>query len=163
MEEKNEDYLKERYVLAMERIHRICEEETVPAPFCIFFGRTAQFLVQMEELKRMIDSGETDAYTLCQWQKLNEALYHDILPAQYETSFGNPAYAVAQLGEVHGRILSFLYTELRGLIVYIFEKRLEETVILLELFIEVYNCFEQEELPEYKEIQQIVYLSLIHI
>lgn len=58
MEEKNEDYLKERYVLAMERIHRICEEETVPAPFCVFFGRTAQFLVQMEELKRVIDSGE---------------------------------------------------------------------------------------------------------
>ena len=157
MEEKNEDYLKERYVLAMERIHRICEEETVPAPFCVFFGRTAQFLVQMEELKRVIDSGEADAYTLCQWQELNEALYYDILPEQYETSFGNPAYAVAQLGEVHGRILSFLYTELRGLIVYIFEKRLEERVILLELFIEVYNCFEQEELPEYKEIQQIIY------
>ena len=92
-----------------------------------------------------------------QWEELNQALYLDILPKQYETSYGNPAYAVAQLGEVHGRILSFLYAELRGLIVYAFEQRLEETVVLLELFIEIYNRFEQEELPEYKEIQQIVY------
>ncbi len=159
MEQKNEKevYVKERYVLAMERVHRICEEETVPAPFCIFFRKTAQFLVQMEDLKRRIDSGETAAYTLEQWEELNEALYHDILPAQYGESFGNPAYAVAQLGEVHGRILSFLYTELRGMIVYCFEKRLEEITVLLELFIEIYNCFEQEELPEYKQIQQIVY------
>ena len=35
MEETNkkEEYLKERYTLAMERIHGIIQEETVPAPF----------------------------------------------------------------------------------------------------------------------------------
>lgn len=155
--ELNEEYLKERYNLAMERVHGICGEETVSAPFCVYFKRTAQFLLQIEELKRAIDSGETKDYTLEEWQKLNTALYFDILPQQYEESYGNPAYAVKMLGEVHGKILSFLYAELRGLIVYTFEQRLEETVILLELFIEIYNCFEQDELPEYKEIQQIVY------
>ncbi len=152
-----EAYLKERYGLAMGRIHEICTEETVPAPFSVYFHKTAEFLIQMEELKRSIDAGETRDYTLQQWERLNEALYHDILPEQYETSYGNPAYAVAELGEVHGRILSFLYAELRGLIVYAFEQRLEEIVVLLELFIEIYNCFEQEELPEYRQIQQIVY------
>ncbi|MDO4321238.1 MAG: aminopeptidase [Lachnospiraceae bacterium] len=156
-ENKKEDYLKERYCLAMERIHEICTEETVPAPFCVYFRKTAQFLVQMEELKRAVDSGETKGYTLEQWKTLNHELYSDILPEHYEESFGNPAYAVAVLGNVHGKILSFLYAELRGMIVYAFEKKLEETVVLLELFIEIYNCFEQEELPEYKEIQQIVY------
>lgn len=62
-----------------------------------------------------------------------------------------------ELGEVHGRILSFLYTEIRGLIVFAFEQRWEDILILCELFIEVYNCFEEEELPTYRQIQQIVY------
>lgn len=152
-----EDYLNERYVLAMERIRQICTEHTVPEPFCGYFKRTAEFLVQMAELKQCVDSGEMERYSLDERKALNESLYRDILPGQYEESFANPAYSVAVLGDVHGRILSFLYAELRGLIVYIYEQRTEETVVLLELFIEIYNRFEREETPEYKEIQQIVY------
>ena len=33
-------------------------------------------------------------------------------------------------------------------------------VICLELFIEVYNCFERTPLPEYREIQQVIYWFL---
>ena len=83
-------------------------------------------------------------------------MYEDILPEHYETSYGNPEYAVKTLGEVHGRILSFLYTELRGMIVFAFEQRMEDMTILAETFIEVYNAFE-EEIPSYKQIQQILY------
>lgn len=43
------------------------------------------------------------------------------------------------------------------MIVSAFEQRLEEIVVLAELFIEVYNAFEGEELPSYREIQQILY------
>lgn len=56
--------------------------------------------------------------------------------------------------ETHSRLLCFLYTELRTMIVSAFEQRLEEIVVLAELFIEVYNAFEGEELPSYREIQQ---------
>lgn len=159
MEEMNErdGYLRERYDLAMGRIHGICREQTVAAPFCFYFNKVAEFLIQMEDLREKLENGVTEDYSLDQWKELNAALYRDILPEQYEESYGNPAYAVKKLGEIHGRILSFLYTEIRGMIAYIFEGRLEETVVLLELFIEIYNTFEQEELPEYKEIQQIVY------
>ena len=60
----------------------------------------------------------------------------DILPENYEHSLGNPKYAVEKLGEVHGRILSFLYAELYALIGYAFEQRLQnEKVILQELLI----------------------------
>ena len=80
-----------------------------------------------------------------------------IFPENYAESYANPAYAVERLGEVHGRILSFLYTELRGMIAYKFEERLEDITILHELFIEIYNCFEAEVLPAYREVQQIIY------
>lgn len=154
---EQESVIKERYILAMERIHAISREQTVPEAFCDYFKRTAEFLVQMETLKEKLDRNETKEYSLEEWQKLNTALYEDILPQNYENSYADPAYAVKMLGEVHGRILSFLYAELRGIIVYAFEQRLEEHTVLLELFIEIYNRFEQEELPDYKEIQQIVY------
>ena len=102
----------------------------------------------MIELKEALETGETKGYTLEQWQEQNRALYEDILPGQYDCSFGNPDYAEEILGEEYGKSLGFLYTELRSLIVYIFEGCLEETLVHLELFIEVYNSFEQEELPK---------------
>ena len=152
-----DEVLRERYCLASRRIQEICGEETVPAPFCDFFRRTAGFLVQMIELKEALETGETKGYTLEQWQEQNRALYEDILPGQYDRSFGNPDYAEEVLGEEYGKLLGFLYTELRSLIVYIFEGCLEETLVHLELFIEVYNSFEQEELPKPREIRDILY------
>lgn len=61
MEETNkkEEYLKERYTLAMERIHGIVREETVPAPFCVYFKKTSEFLIQVEELWTKLRVGET--------------------------------------------------------------------------------------------------------
>ncbi|MCD7818840.1 MAG: leucyl aminopeptidase, partial [Lachnospiraceae bacterium] len=157
--EKNEEmeFLKERYELSSARIREIGAEKTVPAPFSDYFSRTAEFLLLMQELKVRFDTGAMKKESLGQCQEWNERLYHDILPEFYETSYGNPAFAVKTLGEVCGRLLSFLYTELRGLIVYIYEGRFEEQVILQELFIEIYNRFEEEMLPSYRELQQIIY------
>ena len=149
--------VKERYELTIERISSILEENTVPEPFDDYFRKTASFLLKMKTVKEQIESGAVSTYSLEQWQGMNHAMYEDILPKNYHESYGNPDYAVERLGEIHGRILSFLYTELRGIIVYVFEERLEEITILQELFIEIYNCFEEEELPSYRTIQQIVY------
>ena len=55
------------------------------------------------------------------------------------------------------RLLSFLYTELRGVIPYAFEKKTEYLDILFELFIEVYNQFEEENEPEYEHVRQTIY------
>ena len=53
--------------------------------------------------------------------------------------------------------MSFLYTELRGVIPYAFEKKTEYLDILFELFIEVYNQFEEENEPEYEHVRQTIY------
>lgn len=151
------DSMEERYLLAMERIEEMMQEQSVPAPFDSYFQSVAAFLLQMKQVRARLQAGEMNGFSLEQWKESNCAMYADILPENYERSFGNPAYAVEVLGETHGRILSFLYTELRGLIGYVFEGLLEQIVVHLELFIEVYNRFEQEPQPSYREIQQIVY------
>lgn len=156
MKERNEAVM-ERYELSMGRIREIKDEHTVPEEFEDYFQKTAEFIGMIEEVEKMDSSAALETLTLTQWQQLNERLYHDILPAQYEKSYANPAYAVEKLGSVHGGLLSFLYTEIRKMIPYVFEERLLEITILNELFIEIYNHFEQETLPSYREIQQILY------
>ena len=88
-----------------------------------------------------------------QW---NYQLYEDILPEHYETSFGNPAFAANELGLEYGQLLSYLYAEIRGEIVFAFEQRLMDITILNETFIEIYNLFE-EGVPSAERIRDIIY------
>ncbi|MDO4345440.1 MAG: aminopeptidase [Eubacteriales bacterium] len=152
-----EEILRERLSLAEERIRNILVEHSVPAKYEDYFRRTAEFILRVKETATEIAAGKTENYSLEEWQRLNTSLYGDILPKHYGASYGNPAYAVETLGETHGRILSFIYAEIRGMIPAAFEQDFEEIAILCELFIEVYNCFEEEVLPTYRSIQQIAY------
>ncbi|MCC8065867.1 MAG: aminopeptidase [Clostridiales bacterium] len=155
------EFLEERYELSQGRIREIGAEDTVPAPFSDYFKRTADFLLLMNDLKVRVEEGRivqgSQMDDLSQCQEWNERLYHDILPENYDTSYGNPEFAVRTLGESYGRLLSFLYTELRGMIVYVYEQRLEEQTVLQELFLEIYNSYEGEDLPSCRELQQILY------
>ena len=137
METKNNEengVLRERFALAMERIGEIAGEATVPEAYQPYFRRTAGFILTMEGLYGEIKNGHTEKYTLEEWQTLNWSLYQDILPEHYEKSYANPDYALEQLGETHSRLLCFLYTELRTMIVSAFEQRLEERVYLSMLY-----------------------------
>lgn len=87
----------------------------------------------------------------------NKSLYEEILPKHYEKSYGNPEYAAKEMGESYGKLLSMLYADIRSLIPYAFEGRLYDITIFSELLVEIYNSFEGEQLPEEREIQQILY------
>ena len=88
-------------------------------------------------------------------QKLNHELYEDVLPENYENSYGNPAYAQKMLGE-YGRDFTFLYTELHGTIAYAFEKKIWDLTVGFELFLEIYSAFSQEEIPSEKQVREIL-------
>ena len=76
----------------------------------------------------------------------------------YDKSFANPSYACERLGLDYGRLLSFLYIEIRGMIVYAYEKRTAQMTAVAELFVEIYCMFEQaDRLPEYKSVLDCVY------
>lgn len=132
----------ERFNLAAERIRQIPEEESVRLPFRAYFQGEAQFLALLLFLLEEIEAGRYEKSTMEELKSWNRKLYEDILPENYETSYGNPAYAVNMFGRETGQLLSFLYSELRGGIPYVFEGKREYLTILMELFIEVYNCFE---------------------
>ena len=152
-----ERQIRERYHLTIDRIRDIVGEETVAPVYRSYFQLTAKFILEINEILNRILTKPTEKCTLEELKKENANIYGDILGENYETSYANPSYAVMEMGEDMGRLLSFLYTEIRGEIAYVYEKKLLYLTICNELFIEIYNCFEGEEVPSYKELKEIIY------
>lgn len=149
--------MEERYNLAVDRIGDIKEERTVDVKFRDYFVKVAEFIHLIDGTKKKIEDHTFDGMQIEELAAWNKKLYSDILPEHYRESYANPDYAVAQLGEAYGSTLSALYAEIRAAIVYVYEKKTEYLDILFELFIEVYNQFEEEEMPEPYVLKEILY------
>ena len=146
-----------RYELAIERIENIKGENTVSEKYRDYFRTLADFALLVDKLKEKIENGEYYKFSIEELECWNTHLYDDVLGEHYKTTYANPAFATEKFGIEYGRLLSFLYTELRGVIPYAFEKKTEYLDILFELFIEVYNQFEEENEPEYEHVRQTIY------
>ena len=158
-----EEY-RERHILAVDRLRGLVAEETVTEQYLHYFQDVAIFLLELENVRRKIDSGAWDHYSIEEMRSINEILYSDIVGDHYGKSWANPAYAAGKFGVERGRLLSMLYAEMRSGLPYAFENRVDYLTILCELFIEVYNCFEtacrekgENAVPEEKEIRDIIY------
>lgn len=155
--------VEERFVLAEQRIREIREEKgSMPEAFREYFRKTADFLLLMTDTYRFVAEGRLYLASLAELKEKNYKMYEDILPENYDTSYGNPSWCVLKLGEEYGKLFSFLYAELRSLIVYAYEKKQEDMVIRMELFLEIYGSFicslrETGEIPVYEEIRENVY------
>ena len=152
----NDELMLERFMLMKERVLEIQEEELVKDPYRDFFRRTAAFITQMLQVYDKLQAGWLDTASLEELEANNQAMYQDILPQNYEKSYGNPSYAQAMLGEEMGQLLSFLYTEIRGMIVFVYENRLFDMTVAMELFIQIYNLFEEETVSA-KDVQDAIY------
>ena len=148
---------KERWLLAKERIEEIAREPEIDGTLGIYFQKTADFLMLMQKAWEKTESGTLKHASLEELKVWNQMLYEDIAGDAYQRSFANPSYAVAELGETYGQILSFVYAELRGMIVYAYEQRAEEMLIYMELFLQLHSAFCTEELPTKEELLQDVY------
>ena len=176
LQEEN-DAVRERYQLSMERIKAMGTEE-MRLPYGSYFKKTAAFIMQVGEVVRRRgeeagDGGQNPAgcpasgnghtdMDLEGLKRENHALYEDILPENYGESYANPDYAVSELSDGMGQLLSFLYTEIRGDIVYAYEMRLTHMTILNEVFLEVYNLFvlaweEGRDAPDKQAVKDALY------
>lgn len=162
MNEITIEALEERWLLALERISAIGEEELTEKAFAEYFAKVAEFILLIEENRKFL---QTDGLQKASTEELlarNHSLYGDILPENYENSYANPAYSVKCFGEEFGRLLAVLYKEMRSMIGFVYEDRLMELVIRAELFVEIYAAFvyewqEEKRLPSYEAIHQIFY------
>ncbi|MCM1187323.1 MAG: aminopeptidase [Lachnoclostridium sp.] len=157
--------LEERWQLCLSRIREISEEsreDSAMSGMADYFKSVADFVLLIEENYAFLKGGGLKKASLDALKARNQALYADILPSRYEESFANPAFAVKKLGETFGALLSAVYAEMRSLIGFVYEMRLEEMVVRAELFLEIYTAFvyqwrENAAMPPYEDIHRIFY------
>ena len=141
LEEYNES-TAERRELVRERVGALLREETTKEPYLSYFMKVAAYLNKGFDLAEEIEQGVYRNKSMEVLARDNEELYEDIVPENYETSFANPAYTVKCFGEKEGRYLAFLYAEIRAAIVRVFEGRFFDLTVTAELFVEIYNLYE---------------------
>lgn len=156
IKEQNEQ-VKERYELVMERIASIQEETTIKGAACEYFRHCASFFMNIKQVAELVLEDNLRTLSLSELQNINHNLYQEILEENYPSSFANPVYAVKTLGEGNGKLLCYLYAEIRDLIAAAFEGRLFEITILAELFVEIYNYYEEEDEYTKKDVKQAIY------
>ncbi len=154
--ESNEQ-AEERFSLVMERIAEIAEETDVPEKFDDFFKKTAAFLLQLKNVSEKAEKDTLKDASLTECEKQNAGFYDDIKAENYGKSYGNPTYAVEKLGEEYGQILSALYAECRKRITDAYAAKKMSVTITAELFVEIYNYFEDKEGIDKTAIEQAVY------
>lgn len=146
-----DELLMERFGLAKERIAEICTEQEMKDSFRDFFRRSAELLKRTGEILERKENN----LSLQALKEENTALYEELFEENYAASYGNPSYAAEKLGD-YGKPLCFLYAELRGTIVYAYEKKWWDYTVGAELFLELYSAFAEEELPSVKTTEDIL-------
>lgn len=151
------DIIDERYQIAIDRIREIKTEKLVEEQYILYFQRVSEFILKLDRVYQEIKENQLEKYTINQLKNLNNELYSDIYKENYDRSFANPAYAVKSLGKEYGQILCYLYKDIRNVIGNVYRQELEIITLWIELFIEVYNLFENKEELQYDNIKGIIY------
>ena len=145
----------ERYELATERIRQIPKED-LSVHFGDFFVSMAEFVIDVDELKRDINSGKYENYDFETLQSVQEKLYAQILPQNYNKSFFHPDVLFEKYGEEFGRVLCVLARQLRSIIPMVYERKEENISSVLEVFLEIYTAAQEEDVTA-KQLEDIFF------
>ena len=137
-----DDNVAERYALAIERITQINNDcEIKNKSHADYFSKVSAFIMLMDRLKTDVENKAFDDMSLEELDEYNNILYADVAGEAYDKSYANPRVCAKAFGEDTGKLMAMVYMELRGLIVYMYEKMLADAVAVMELFIEIYCIF----------------------
>lgn len=154
---REDEQIRERYNLTLERIRMIPKEDSVMSVYRDYFQKTAEFILELDGILNRISSESTEHCELEGLQEENRNIDQDIIEGHYDRSYANPEFAVQTMGEDIGHYLSLLYAELRRGIWDAYQRKKDYLTIRNELFVEIYNCFEDENEPNIKELRSILY------
>lgn len=153
MKDENES-VKERNELVVERIKQICNENVVEEAYQDYFKTVAKRLLLTEELYALNESGAYRELSLEELKEWNAKLYEEVYEENYGHCYGNPDYAVEKLGEM-GCVLSHLYYDIFNLVEAAVTGKKMLITIQEELFVQIYNRFEEKDIDA-NELKQIV-------
>ena len=122
----------------LEQLVTMCENNIESdSMYSDYINKVGSFLLNIISLENNLDSEYFETSSIESLQEQNEELFKDITVSNYDKSYANPKYCVDLYGEEIGKILSFLYTELRGCIADAYEHSIKDIMIFSELFLDI--------------------------
>ncbi|QUI24401.1 aminopeptidase [Vallitalea pronyensis] len=153
---ENEPILHD-YQKALKQVETMVMETKGKEDYEDYFNQLGQFILMVTELEEAMC--EPNYYTKRSFEELqgiNKALYEDILPEHYDTSYGNPAFAVAQFGRDMGQVLTALYGFVRDLIPNAYEHKLFAMAQTIELVNACYEHVKNRDTMEVETLRQLI-------
>ena len=83
MKEINEQII-ERYMLSIERIRRITEEETTEVLYRDYFRKVSEFILKINEIRERMQDKPFEQCTLYELKRENESIYADVVGDQIQ-------------------------------------------------------------------------------
>ncbi len=152
--------MEERFELAKNRIKEITKEEGM-MEYQPFFTSLSTYLDKVLQHAETIENEDYFDQSVPVLFAAQQELFGELKEERYEKSFANPSYASSVFGKSMGQLLAFLFWEEMQILPYVYEKKLPEIVIRLELFLEIYGYFETAlkdgERPDDKSVHDILY------
>lgn len=139
--EQNLAFVKERYELCAERIKEITKVQEVPEKYQDYFKKEAEFINATVEMAALVEAGTYAKQSLAELESWNDRLFTKIIPANYETSYANPAYAVKKFGVREGKLFTVLSAKLQELVQNAARQNTYFRTIVMELFLEIYGRY----------------------
>lgn len=142
--------MEERFELAGARLKEIVSEEILEGEYRSFFANEASYLVYLCRCYERIGDGELCKLDIDELREMNRKLYRP--------SIHKNGGAV----DITNKYLRALQTEIESAVMYVFEQNLEQVLIRMELFLEMYSCFLAAkesglEQPKDEELHDILY------
>lgn len=141
--------LRERYGLMRERLEDVLTEAAQNTETDARTGAILDFGKELASLGLLLCSicekvreGKQKERTQEELAEENRRLYAPVQGEAYETSYANPAYAVARLGKTAGRTCAAAAAELRAMIPHAFAGERVPLTYAMELFVEIYNLLQ---------------------
>jgi aminopeptidase len=103
-----------------------------------FFKKMGEKLYSVCSLEEKLNDEYFEKKSFEELLKENHEIYSDLLGDNYKTSYGNPDYAVRELGKEMGHVATYLYNRLQETISLVFSHKTEKIEKLLQLFIDSY-------------------------
>jgi len=138
--------MKERWELCIERIKEISTETNAGEKWGGLFQEVASFILQVASVCDVSEEEKNIQIKDEKWNKERvDSFYSGLQENNYVNSYCNPDVAVKDFGKKDGQLLSFLYAEMYSLPAYAAENDIFEILIRMELFIEIYCIYINED------------------
>ncbi|MCR4694429.1 MAG: aminopeptidase [Pseudobutyrivibrio sp.] len=144
------DDIMERYELATDRIGTLSSDKDLPENLQAYFNEIASYILTVKNIMDKALEGGLDNRSLEECVADHDSVFAIYKEDAYKNSFLNPEYAVANLGQELGGILSSIFFTITGIVRAAFEGRLDKFVIYCELFLQIYGECQVEEEDKYR-------------